>query len=90
MNKEQLNQLVKEYYGFTIDEIDNDIGYWSNRFTEERDKRKQLQTNWNELKKWLEELQQEEFDINGFTGVCTEIRLDCILDKMTELERGEE
>ena len=47
----------------------------------------QLQNNWNELKKWLEELQQEEFDINGFTGVCTEIRINCILEKMQEMEQ---
>lgn len=47
---------------------------------------KQLKNNWNELKKWLEELQQEEFNINGFTGVCTEIRINCILNKMQELE----
>ncbi len=46
--------------------------------------------NWNELKKWLEELQQEEFDISGFTVVCTEIRLECILDKMQELEGNNE
>lgn len=50
----------------------------------------QLQNNWNELKKWLEEIQQEEFDINGFTGVCTEIRINCILDKMQELEGNDE
>lgn len=49
----------------------------------------QLQNNWDELKKWLEELQQEEFDINGFTGVCTEIRINCILNKMQELEKVE-
>lgn len=46
--------------------------------------------NWNELKKWLEEIQQEEFNINGFTGVCTEIRINCILDKMQELEGNDE
>ena len=47
---------------------------------------KKLENNWNELKEWLEEVQQEEFDINGFTGVCTEIRINCILDKMQEIE----
>lgn len=48
----------------------------------------QLETNRDELKKWLKEIQQEEFDINGFTGVCTEIRIECILDKIEELEEG--
>lgn len=48
----------------------------------------QLETNRDELKKWLKEIQQEEFDINGFTGVCTEIRIECILDKIEELESG--
>lgn len=50
----------------------------------------QLESNWNELKKWLEEIQQEEFDINGFIGICTEIRINCILDKMQELEANNE
>lgn len=81
MNEEQIENLVNtdfDKFQLVINRI----------YKEEYVKR--LEHNWNELKKWLEELQQEEFDINGFTGVCTEIRLDCILDKMSELERGEE
>lgn len=52
---------------------------WKRRYYKEKYIRK-------ELKKWLEEIQQEEFDINGFTGVCTEIRIQCVLDKIKELE----
>ena len=54
-------------------------------------KNKNLQTNWNELKKWLEEKEQEYkkdcyaaeygFVIGFIMG---------ILNKMSELERGEE
>ena len=74
-----------------VDYCINVNGYISldvlNKYVRNINELEQLQNNWNELKKWLEELQQEEFDINGFTGVCTEIRINCILDKMQELEK---
>ncbi len=73
---------IKEFVksGFAIKNICKECN------NEKYKKKYKADKNWNELKKWLEEIQQEEFDINGFTGVCTEIRLECILDKMQELE----
>ena len=41
-------------------------------------------TDW--LKIWLEDIQKEEFNINGQKGICTEIRIDLVLDKIKELE----
>lgn len=48
---------------------------------------KKLEHNWNELKKWLTQLQKfKGINQQGFSwGVAQEV-----LDKMTELERGEE
>ena len=48
---------------------------------------KQLENNWNELKKWLIQLQKfKGINQQGFSwGVAQEV-----LNKMTELERGEE
>lgn len=80
LNKiESENKLLYEEEKIYLDIID---GF--------NDKIVKLETNWDELKEWLEEIQQEEFDINGFTGVCTEIRIECILDKIEEIERGKE
>ena len=42
---------------------------------------KQLKDNWNELKKWLEE--NESFD-----DYCNETTFTSVLDKMQELEQG--
>lgn len=85
LTEEDINEIVYEHYGFTINELDHSVGYWTTRFTEERTKRKQLEHNWNELKKWLEELQKfKGINQQGFSwGVAQEV-----LDKMSELEEG--
>ena len=47
---------------------------------------KQLKDNWNYIKKMLKEARQEEFNINGYCGTCTDVDIDFLLDKMQELE----
>lgn len=49
---------------------------------------KQLKDNWNYIKKMLKEARQEEFNINGYCGTCTDVDIDFLLDKMQELEQG--
>lgn len=85
MNEERIKiSINEEDVQNIIDCYEKDIKY-----IEALDKEnKQLKHILDELEKWLEEIQQEEFDINGFTGVCTEIRIQCILDKIKEL-RGD-
>lgn len=53
----------------------------------DRIKYKQLQSNWNELKKWLIQLQKfKGINQQGFSwGVAQEV-----LDKMQELEQGKD
>ena len=43
MKEEELNELVKEHYGFTIDEIDEDIGKLSLRVNQLEYNNKKLQ-----------------------------------------------
>lgn len=47
---------------------------------------KQLKDNWNYIKKMLKEARQEEFNITGYCGTCTDVDIDFLLNKMQELE----
>lgn len=47
---------------------------------------KQLKDNWKYIKKMLKEARQEEFNINGYCGTCTDVDIDFLLDKMQELQ----
>ena len=49
---------------------------------------KQLKDNWNFIKKMLKEARQEEFNINGYCGTCTDVDIEFLLSKMEELEQG--
>lgn len=49
---------------------------------------KQLKDNWNYIKKMLKEARQEEFNINGYCGTCTDVDIDFLLDKMQEMEKN--
>lgn len=50
---------------------------------------KQLKDNWKYIKKMLKEARQEEFNIFGYCGTCTDADIDFLLDKMQELEKGD-
>lgn len=49
---------------------------------------KQLKDNWNYIKKMLKEARNEEFNIIGYCGTCTDVDIDFLLNKMQELEQG--
>ncbi len=69
------NDIVDEYIKMFVKEKDQVITqYLMKKLREEN---KQLETNWKELKKWL-----EEKDNNGYENLY----LDDILNKMQELE----
>ena len=48
---------------------------------------KRLKDNWNYIKKMLKETRQEEFNIDGYCGTCTDVDIDFLLNKMRELEK---
>lgn len=47
---------------------------------------KEKEDNWNYIKKMLKEARNEEFNINGYCGTCTDVDIDFLLNKMEELE----
>ena len=49
----------------------------------------QLKDNWNYIKKMLKEARNEEFNIIGYCGTCTDVDIDFLLNKMQELEKGD-
>ena len=53
MSEEEINKLVKEHYGFTIDDMDESIGIWMTRFSKEREKRLQLKSVLKEIRELL-------------------------------------
>lgn len=87
MNEEELINYFQEKINngrhkiFTdISDIDYKTIDAINCITDLQDKYKQLQNNWNELKKWLEE--------NKYAMSCKVLVAEEILNKMQELEQG--
>ena len=76
MNKEKIEISVNE------EDVQNII----NCYEKDIEYIKQLETNWNELKKWLEERIKYYKEI-GYDN--TYLALQIALDKMQELERGD-
>lgn len=52
MSEEELNKLNKEFYGFTVEELDKDLGKRMLEVCDLRDKNKQLQQENEELKEY--------------------------------------
>ena len=46
---------------------------------------KQLNKNWNYIKKMFKEARQEKY-ISGYCGTCTDVDIDFLLGKMQELQ----
>ena len=57
MNEKELNKLVKEHYGFTIEELDNDVAYWCFRCSELQQENQQLH---NKIDKAIEYLEDDD------------------------------
>ena len=49
-----------------------------------------LKDNWNYIKKMLKEARNEEFNIIGYCGTCTDVDIDFLLNKMQELQESDE
>lgn len=57
MNEKELNKLVKEHYGFTIEELDNDVAYWCFRCSELQQENSQLKETVNHEHKYGSEIE---------------------------------
>ena len=54
MNEKELNKLVKEHYGFTIEELDNDVAYWCFRCSELQQENKELHNKIDKVIEYIE------------------------------------
>ena len=78
------NKILKEnaeHNDKVVDKVN-----WENMLLKKENQ--QLKDNWKYIKKMLKEARQEEFNINGYCGTCTDVDIDFLLDKMQELEQG--
>lgn len=84
MNEEK---IVNNYYQSNIKTSRGEDSVYAMRYASQQMLIDKLEHNWNELKKWLTQLQKfKGINQQGFSwGVAQEV-----LDKMAELERGEE
>ena len=85
-----------------IKEIDNTRAYWHIKNDDKKDKIKQLQNNWNELKKYIEEwlIKNETWYSNSLSihdknyyrkdYLLRKANLTEIKNKMQELEQGKD
>lgn len=58
MSEEELNKLIKEYYGTTIDEIEENCLYYTNKYWETLDKLDEVREENQQLKEENEKLKQ--------------------------------
>ena len=79
-----IDQNAKAKFDMLCHLEDFEIQYW-----QLQKENKQLKDNWNYIKKMLKEARQEEFNINGYCGTCTDVDIDFLLNKMQELERSD-
>lgn len=86
---ERYVEVTNEYVKQLEQEIDN-----LKKINEEHKKlngklqqeNQQLKDNWNYIKKMLKEARNEEFNIIGYCGTCTDVDIDFLLNKMQELQ----
>lgn len=67
MNKDEVDKFCKEYYGYTIDESDKDIGYWMNKHYE-------LQQENNQFKLQLENRTKQYDEMWNKACIIDELR----------------
>ena len=81
---QQENKILKEN-AENNDKVVDKVN-WENMLLKKENE--QLKDNWNYIKKMLKEARNEEFNIIGYCGTCTDVDIDFLLNKMLELEQG--
>ena len=82
--------IVPTYDGSDEEEMDNDICFTPNKCKVLLNYIGQLQNNWNELKKWLEEELEILKSRNCYDRKNLIIVIETVLNKMQELEQGKD
>lgn len=70
VNKEEVNLFCKNYYGYTMEEADKDIGYWMEKNYELKKENKELHNKIDEISDFIKEnkvkryrpIEGEEYD----------------------------
>ena len=88
MKEEELNELVKEHYGFTIDEIDEDIGKLSLRVNQLEYNNKKLQEENKSLQSQLKAKEEVIKEAREYieTNTCWDLRTSKILEILSKGE----
>ena len=87
MNKEEVDKFCEEYYGFTIDECDDFVGFWIDKYHKSEQENNQLKEQRQELRSWLEEYKENSYGLGSYeTGISD--ALGDVLNKLNELEGG--
>ena len=84
INWKEENKILRENAENNDKVVDN--VNWKNMLLKKENK--QIKDNWNYIKRMLKEARQEEFNITGYCGTCTDADIDFLLKKMQELEQG--
>lgn len=86
--KERINKLQKE-----LNEENLQCSKYAIEFNDQKEKNKQLKDNWDELKKYIHDFPNIGYSsfekINGMQLSGKLIRVDYLIDKMQELEKGD-
>ena len=89
MNLEAINKWLDEEYGCSYTRLEELHDFYFKKYCDLKKENQRLKDNWNYIKKMLKEARNEEFNIIGYCGTCTDVDIDFLLNKMQELERSD-
>ena len=86
MNLEAINKWLDEEYGCSYTRLEELHDFYFKKYCDLKKENQRLKDNWNYIKKMLKEARNEEFNIIGYCGTCTDVDIDFLLNKMQELQ----
>ena len=81
MNEEEINKIVKEHYGFSVEEIDNMVGDLSLKNTKLRKKNKVLK---QKVKAFIELLKYNQ-NINRLEGLENIVGIGYVISELEDI-----
>ena len=84
MSEEEINKIVKEHYGFSVEEIDNIVGDLSLKNTKLRKKNKILK---QKIKAFIELLKYNQ-NINRLEGIANIVGIGYVISELENIIKG--
>ena len=84
MSEEEINKIVKEYYGFSVEEIDNMVGDLSLKNIKLRKKNKVLK---QKVKAFIELLKYNQ-NINRLEGLENIVGIGYVISELEDILKG--